>query len=244
MAGKKISQLSEETYIKAADDFLVISDSSANETKKIRPENLPLSSAFRSEILLTTTWFDTGNAVTQNLTFIGNTDGFISNDSIEAIFFGYSVTGIGTQAFQDCINLTSVNIGNSVISVGSQAFEGCSNLTKAIIVQGITEIPDYCFKDCNLSSFVVPNSVLTISQDAFRGNTNMTNITIGSSVISVGEFSLAGCSNLSRIDCYAQNPPTFELNTFQNVPTNAEFHVPQGAAYGSTYAGFNVTADL
>jgi len=244
MAGKKISQLSEETYIKAADDFLVISDSSANETKKIRPENLPLSSAFRSEILLTTTWFDTGNAVTQNLTFIGNTDGFISNDSIEAIFFGSSVTGIGTQAFQDCTNLTSVNIGNSVTSIGSQAFEGCSNLTKATIVQGITEIPDYCFKDCDLSSFVVPNSVLTINQQAFAGNATMTDITIGSSVISMGQFSFVNCNNLSRINCYAQNPPTFEVNTFANVPTNTEFHVPQGAAYESTYAGFNVTADL
>lgn len=40
----------------------------------------------------------------------------------------YTVTAIGSSAFEDCTSLTSVTISNSVTSIGSSAFYGCTNL--------------------------------------------------------------------------------------------------------------------
>ena len=59
----------------------------------------------------------------------------------------YSVTSIGSFAFQDCNGLTSVTIPNSVTKIDGCAFWGCYGLT----------------------SVTIPNSVTTIGQSAFYG---------------------------------------------------------------------------
>ena len=41
----------------------------------------------------------------------------------------YSVTSIGSSAFENCWGLTSITIPNSVTSIGDAAFESCTNLT-------------------------------------------------------------------------------------------------------------------
>ena len=41
----------------------------------------------------------------------------------------YSVTSIGSIAFQNCSSLTSVTIPNSITSIGNSTFYGCSSLT-------------------------------------------------------------------------------------------------------------------
>lgn len=45
---------------------------------------------------------------------------------------------IGSKAFYNCSNLTSVTIGNNVTSIGSHAFYNCSKLTKIVFTDTST----------------------------------------------------------------------------------------------------------
>ena len=55
----------------------------------------------------------------------------------------YSVTSIGSKAFQNCIGLTSVTILDSVTSIGESAFSGCSGLTSITTGSGVKSIADH-----------------------------------------------------------------------------------------------------
>ena len=75
---------------------------------------------------------------------------------IPAYYNEKPVTGIGAQAFDRCVGLTSITIPDSVTSIGDRAFSDCTGLT----------------------SITIPNGVTSIGQGAFRGCTGLTSITI------------------------------------------------------------------
>ena len=82
----------------------------------------------------------------------------------------YSVTNIGSSAFRNCVELTSVTIPNSVTSIGNHAFYKCSGLTSVTIPNSVTSIVDYAFRDCTkLTSITIPDSVTNIGNGAFEG---------------------------------------------------------------------------
>ena len=82
----------------------------------------------------------------------------------------YSVTEIGSEAFEDCFGLTSVTIPNSVTKIDEYAFYGCSGLTSVTIPNSVTEIGEYAFGYCsNLISVTIPESVISIYANAFDG---------------------------------------------------------------------------
>jgi len=72
----------------------------------------------------------------------------------------YSVTSIGSYAFQNCSSLTSITIPNSVTSIGYGAFNKCSSLTSVTIPNSVTSIGNRAFQQCSkLTSVTIPNSV-------------------------------------------------------------------------------------
>ena len=60
----------------------------------------------------------------------------------------YTVTVIQVNAFEYCIDLTSVTIPNSVTSIGHNAFYGCSGLTSVTIPNSVTSIGMWAFANC------------------------------------------------------------------------------------------------
>ena len=52
---------------------------------------------------------------------------------IPAELGGYPVTGIASNAFKNCVGMTSLTISSNVTSVGIGAFDGCSGLTNLVI---------------------------------------------------------------------------------------------------------------
>jgi len=56
-----------------------------------------------------------------------------------------TVISIGSNAFNNCISLTSINIPNGVTSIGSGAFQGIQNLASTIVITQITPTPSYAY---------------------------------------------------------------------------------------------------
>ena len=109
-----------------------------------------------------------------------------------------SATSIGSYAFENCSNLTSVTIPEGVTSIGDSAFENCSNLTSVTIPEGVTSIGYSVFMNCrSLTSITVPNSVTSISAYAFAGCENLARVILPDSVTSIGRCAFGGCKKLN-----------------------------------------------
>ena len=115
----------------------------------------------------------------------------------------YSVTSIGSYAFQNCKSLTSIEIPNSVTSIGSYAFSGCSGLTGELVIpDGVTSIEGFAFSGCTglTGELVIPDGVTSIEGSAFSGCTGLTSIEIPNSVTSIGSSAFRGCTGLTSIE--------------------------------------------
>ena len=128
-----------------------------------------------------------------------------------------SVTEIGNQAFDGCIDLESIVIPNSVTAIGSQAFSGC----------------------IKLESIVIPNSVTTINYGTFEACINLKSVTIGDKVTRIdmnafGSLGNDGCSALASVTILTKIPPTIYLIDYLDTfTTYGTLHVLPGckAAY-------------
>ncbi|MBR4131248.1 MAG: leucine-rich repeat domain-containing protein [Bacteroidaceae bacterium] len=106
----------------------------------------------------------------------------------------YTVTSVGSYAFNQCTGLTSVTIPNSVTSIGNYAFAYCYSLTSVTIPNSVTLIGNSAFQSCYaLTSVTIPNSVTSIAGGAFNGCSGLTSITIPNSVTSIGPHAFSSC---------------------------------------------------
>ena len=93
-------------------------------------------------------------------------------ESVEHKGTAYSVTSIGSSAFDTCKGLTSVTIPNSVESIGNYAFQKCSALTSVTIGNSVTWIGSEAFHDCPelLDVYCYAEKVPSTESDAFNGS--------------------------------------------------------------------------
>ncbi|MBQ2122614.1 MAG: leucine-rich repeat domain-containing protein [Bacteroidaceae bacterium] len=136
-----------------------------------------------------------------------------------------SVTSIGSDAFYERSNLTSVVIPNSVTSIGTSAFSGCSSLTSVEIGNNVTYISMFAFSSCSsLTSVEIPNSVTRIGGSAFRGCSSLTSVEIPNSVTRIGDSAFDICPNLTTatVGCSWKTNPLYDFG--ENVAVNATLH--------------------
>ncbi|MBO7559345.1 MAG: leucine-rich repeat protein [Bacteroidaceae bacterium] len=113
---------------------------------------------------------------------------------------GYTVIGIGEDAFQGCGNLTSVTIPNSVTYIGSRAFYGYCGITSLEIPNSVTRIEGGAFAyNGILKSVTIPNSVTYIGNGAFAVCEGLTSITIPNYVTYIGDQAFYSCGSLTSV---------------------------------------------
>ena len=150
---------------------------------------------------------------------------------------GLPVTGIGTNAFFQSTNVTSVTIGTNVSSIGDWAFYGCASLANVTMPNSVTSIGDDAFSDCkSLTSVTIPNSVTSIGNYAFFSCLGLTDVTIGTGVTSIGGYAFSSCIYLSGV-YFAGNAPGTGLNVFAGNLFTTVYYLPGTTGWGTTFAG-------
>lgn len=136
-----------------------------------------------------------------------------------------SVTSIGSGAFEDCTNLTSIEIPNSVTSIGSGAFAR-SGLTSVEIPGSATSIGQNAFGSCtNLASVAMLDGVVTIGPLAFSQCENLISVEIPGSVTSIGQSAFAGCTKLESV-VIPNSITAIEMGTFLSCYSLASVTIP------------------
>ena len=134
-------------------------------------------------------------------------------DDGEAGGASFTITGIDSEAFKNCPDLTSVTIPKSIeTNLDGSWFDGCTSLT-AINVD--PENPKYSSVDGVLynktktvlikvpqakSSFTILSSVYSIGDYAFSGCANLTSVEFPSLLSYIGNYAFSGCANLTSIE--------------------------------------------
>jgi len=138
------------------------------------------------------------------------------NITVPASLEGLPVTGIGTGAFANCTNLSSVVLPDSVTDIFTNAFLNCTNLLSVSISNTVIDIGDGAFKNCvALSGVALPSSVTTIGSNAFEGCTDITSVSIPGSVKTIGSFAFKGCTGLAAA-YFLGDAPAMGTSVFDN----------------------------
>ncbi len=128
-------------------------------------------------------------------------------DTVTIYGVTYKITSIGSYAFANCTNLTSVTIGSSVTTIGDHAFYNCTNLKTVSGCSNVTSIGAYAFNNCtNLKTVSGCSNVTSIGAYAFCDCTKLT--TIGSKknkitlskVKEIGAAAFASCSSIKKVN--------------------------------------------
>ena len=171
---------------------------------------------------------------------------------------------IGNNAFEGCINLTSVTINNNVfvsenrtsetsfctifgpqvtnyileddvITIGDMAFLGCSNLISITIPNSVTTIGQSAFAECSsLTSVNIPNSVTTIGTTAFQNCSSLTSISIPEGVEKIGYGLFRYCSSLASVTI-PNSVTSIETDAF-NGTAFTSINIPEGVTSIGAYA--------
>ena len=136
----------------------------------------------------------------------------------------YTVTEIGSYAFQNHLSITSLILPNSVTSIKNAAFYGCTGLTGTLSLPHVTFIDGSAFGGCSgLTQLSLP-SVLTIKDGVFETCTGLTGTLSLPSVTDMGRGAFRWCTGIEQLSL--PNVTTIKENTFNNCTGLTQLSLP------------------
>lgn len=140
------------------------------------------------------------------------------------------LTYIEDNAFQNCINLNSINLPNSVLRIGGTAgavFGGCTSLTSIVLPTGLQSIPQYTFSGCTkLKTVSVNSSLKGVGDYAFSGCEALGSIDLSNGVSEIGEYAFNNCSSMKSIKFPSEGLTKIGSYCFQNCTSLESIAVP------------------
>ena len=185
---------------------------------------------------------------TYTVTAIGN--GAFAGNRLITAYLPTSVTAIGDNAFDGCVNLTSVTqVGSSdeamfpasVTSIGNYAFEGCGKLNVTFgEAKALTTIGDNAFYGCTSLQDVkfAPGSALSyIGKEAFMKSGVSVVDLAGTKVTEIGYSAFEGCASLGNLTL-PETIKIININAFYGC-TNLRNVSVSGTENNITFIGSN-----
>ena len=138
-------------------------------------------------------------SIPDTVTTIGSS-AFYNCYQLTTVIIPDGVKTIGQTAFYNCTTLSSVNIPNSVTCMESAVFYNCSNLKSVTIPDSVTSLGNYMFFNCSqLTTVNLPNNIRSTGEDTFYKCGKLTAITIPNSITTIDNYAFYGCSGLTNI---------------------------------------------
>lgn len=152
--------------------------------------------------LTSITFSNIGNITSiQSLAFLGTG---VNGAFVNSILNQFISSQLGTNLFQNCLNVTSVTIPSSITSLPDNFFDGCANLTSVTFadISTITAIGSSAFSGTNVSSTFAIN-LLTTPTITFSGspfqNCLFTEISIPAALTLNIDYLFFNCDNLTSV---------------------------------------------
>ena len=154
----------------------------------------------------------------------------------------YTVTAIGSGAFTDDAELTSVSLPSTVKSIGYAAFSG-SSVNSVVLSDGLKSIGSWAFNGCTSLKYVnIPSSVNKIGDLAFCGCSSLEgDLVIPDGVEKIAYQAFRGCSSLTSVTIPG-SVKTIENEAFMDCTgLTGKVTIPEGVTSIATHAFYNCT---
>lgn len=116
----------------------------------------------------------------------------------------YTVTEMGSNAFEGCVGLTSIVINDHIKTIPYYAFSECTNLEKVTLGNRVERFGMRAFLKCtSLSSINLNDNIVAFEGGGtFAGCTSLTNVVIGSNVRKMEGSEFSGCTDLKTLEIH------------------------------------------
>ena len=146
---------------------------------------------------------------------------------IQKLIIPEQCTSIAEAAFENLVNLRSVEICAPIRSVGAKAFCGCAHLEEIVLPDSVDSIGEAAFLGCtSLSKIQIPQSLAKIEARTFAKCTELWSINLPATISVIGESAFEGCEWLNSLTIPDQ---LRELGAFAFAGSGLkEAHIPDG----------------
>lgn len=117
------------------------------------------------------------------------------NQGISIVRIGNGVKKIGSYAFSDCSELSSIIIPESTIEIETNAFSNCTSLKEAKGIE-VEVLGENCFSNCVSIEQVTFPKLLDVPSSSFSGCSSLSYIDL-KSIKAIGNSAFAGCGFIS-----------------------------------------------
>jgi hypothetical protein len=171
------------------------------------------------------------------------------DETILDMINGLPVTGIGSNAFHDCTNLTSVVIPDSVTRIGDHAFSGCTGLAGVMIGAGVTYIGEGAFAGCTSLAWIAVDArnpvYASVGGVLFSRDLTMLiqyppgkagSYIMPDSVTYIGDHAFSGCAGLAGIYFHG-DAPALGVSVFDGAGNAPAYYLPGTSGWDAPFGG-------